>query len=88
MCALICFGLCKATKNKDMVITPVVLTIAVSYFVAFYVMEILELTIDVIFMSYVYETEMMLGERANGMPSFAPGGLNKLLQEHDESAGV
>ena len=88
VCTLICFGLCKATKNKDMIIMPVVLTVAISYFVAFYVMEILELTIDVIFMSYVYETEMMLGERANGMASFAPGGLSRLLQEHDESVGL
>ena len=88
VCGLLCFGLCKATKNKDMVIMPVALTLVISYFVAFYVMEILELTIDVIFMSYVYETEMPLGERANGMSSFAPGSLSKLLQEHDEAAGV
>ena len=61
--ALITFGCCKATKNNNMVVTPTLVTVVISYFVSFYIMEILELTIDVIFMSYVYETEMMLGER-------------------------
>jgi len=84
----LCYVLCRfASSNKNMTITPCLLTAGISYLVAFYIVEILELTIDVIFMAYVYETEMMLGERQNGQPSFAPGSLNKLLQEHDGTAG-
>jgi len=83
--ALLCYVFCKfVSKNNQMVFTPVLLTVAISYIIAFYVVEIFELTIDVIFMSYLYESEFMLGERQSGQPSFAPKSLAKLLKKPED----
>lgn len=77
---VLCFILCKVSDNSEMVFTPTLLSVAVGYIVAFYVIELLEIIVDVIFMSFLYENEFLAGDRAHGIESFAPSSLKTLLE--------
>lgn len=78
---VLCFILCKVSDNPEMVFTPTLLSVAVGYIVAFYVIELLEIIVDVIFMSFLYENEFLAADRANGGESFAPSSLKALLEK-------
>lgn len=80
---VLCFILCKTSDNPEMVFTPTLLSIAVGYVVAFYVIELLEIIVDVIFMSFLYEDEFLKDDRSHGVQSFAPKGLHQLLEKGD-----
>ena len=77
---VICYVLCKfASANKNQYITPTFFTICISYFVAFYVIEVLTLTVDTIFMAFSYENRFLLADREAGAKCFAPRRLASLI---------
>ncbi|CAL5995216.1 Plasma-membrane_choline transporter and transmembrane domain-containing protein [Hexamita inflata] len=83
---LFCYMLCATSHNKQMVVTPVTLTCLISYCIAFYVIEILELTVDTVFMAFLYEDTFMISDREHSERTqvYAPDGLKKLLKQHSE----
>ncbi|CAL5995220.1 Plasma-membrane_choline transporter and transmembrane domain-containing protein [Hexamita inflata] len=85
LCMAICYAICKYSDNPTMIFTPVLCTCGVTFCVAFYIIEILELTVDTIFMAFLYEDTFMLTERSRGVESFAPKTLSKLLSDEGKT---
>ena len=68
-----------------MFISPVFITFAITFLVAYYIMEILSLIIDTIFMCYLYEEQFLAKDREDGADCFAPKKLKVLLVGHGKA---
>ena len=67
------------SKNPQMVISPVLLAVLISFIVSFYVMHIVEITIDTIYLCFQYERTFLLKQQEKGVRSYAPRELVGLL---------
>ena len=69
------------SKNPDMVISPVLLSVLITYIVSFYVMHIVEITIDTIYLCFQYERTFLVKGAEKGLRSYAPRELVGLMWE-------
>ena len=78
--ALFTYIMCRAFyTDYEMFIVCTIAGFAIGYAVGFYVMEILELTVDAIFMCYCYEQSSLMPAREHGDQPFTPEHLARLL---------
>ncbi|CAL6105719.1 Plasma-membrane_choline transporter and transmembrane domain-containing protein [Hexamita inflata] len=66
-------------KTKQIMFAPTIFTLVGSFFLSYYVIEIVKLVIDTIYFCFLYEETYMMREREGGLKPYAPGDLAKLL---------
>ncbi|KAH0572431.1 Plasma-membrane choline transporter and transmembrane domain-containing protein [Spironucleus salmonicida] len=75
------WAIIKYTSNfNDLFMSGAVLVSIIMFIVSSYTIGIVQLTIDSIYMCYLYEDTFMLTDRESGGSIFAPDGLRQLLQ--------
>ncbi|KAH0573936.1 Plasma-membrane choline transporter and transmembrane domain-containing protein [Spironucleus salmonicida] len=65
---------------QDLYISGSLLVSVLMFIISYYTVGIVQLTIDSIYMCYLYEDSFMIFDREKGLPVFAPKGLANLLQ--------
>lgn len=74
-------GLCIAyLENSMYYLVPSLLVFVFGFLVSYYLMSMVSLTIDSVFLCYLYEDVKLSSSRAEGAPSYAPAGLARLLE--------
>lgn len=87
LCGVICYLFCRyASDNPSQFIVPTFITIVITFLISFYIVEILELVIDTIFMAFNYENSEMAKERGHDGKIYAPGGLQKLIKNNGDNS--
>ncbi|CAL5979328.1 Plasma-membrane_choline transporter and transmembrane domain-containing protein [Hexamita inflata] len=76
--ATVCGAIIYAKTNQIM-FAPTIFTLIGSFFLSYYVIEIVKLVVDTIYFCFLYEETYMMREREGGLKPYAPGDLAKLL---------
>ncbi|CAL5995856.1 Plasma-membrane_choline transporter [Hexamita inflata] len=66
-------------NTKQIMLTPTIFTLLGSFFLSYFVIEIVKLVIDTIYFCFLYEETYMMREREQGLKPYAPGDFAKLM---------
>ncbi|CAL5995863.1 Plasma-membrane_choline transporter and transmembrane domain-containing protein [Hexamita inflata] len=76
--AIVCGSIIYA-DTKQIMLTPTIFTLLGSFFLSYFVIEIVKLVIDTIYFCFLYEETYMMREREQGLKPYAPGDFAKLM---------